>query len=89
MTELKSYLERYPKRKLSLEVKKEGYFKEIPVRDRFLEDRVNFLVIDFFLLQHNENIPVTSRKPQFTQKRLSPNQFHDHNKEKVTKLSVR
>ena len=45
-----------------------------------------FLVINYFFEQHNENLPVTSCKPQFTQKHLSPCQFHDHNKEKETKL---
>ena len=29
---------------------------------------------------------ISGRKPQFTQKHLSPFQIHDHNKEKVTKL---
>ena len=33
-----------------------------------------------------EKVPVTSRKPKFTQKHLSPCQIHDHSKEKVTKL---
>ena len=64
---------------------KKGYFQETPVQDQFLYGRVIFLII-FFFEQHNEKIPVTSRKPQFTQKHLSPCQIHDHNKEKVTKL---
>ena len=62
---------------------KEGYFQESPVRDEFY--RVIFLVLNFFF----QNIPVTSRKPQFTQKHLSPCQIHDHNKKKVKEMVLR
>ena len=65
---------------------KGGYFRESPVRDQFYRVGAFFLVLNYFSQQHNENIPVTSRKPQFTQKHLSPCQIHNHNKEMVTKL---
>ena len=57
---------------------KKGYFQKTPVQDQFLQGRVLFFVINYFFLQHDEMIPVTSRKPQFTQKHLSPCQIHDH-----------
>ena len=57
---------------------KKGYLQETPVQDQFLYGRVIFFVINYFLEQHDERIPVTSRKPQFTQKHLSPCQIHDH-----------
>ena len=60
---------------------KEGYFQE-----SILKGGVIFLVINYFFKQHTENVPISNRKPQFTLKHLSPCQFHDHNKEKVTKL---
>ena len=56
------------------------------MQDQFLWGGVIFLVISYFFEQHNEKVPVTSGKPQFTQKHLSPCQIHDHSKEKVTKL---
>ena len=57
---------------------KKGYLQENPVQDQFLYGRVIFFVFNYFFEQHDERIPVTSRKPQFTQKHLSPYQIHDH-----------
>ena len=68
---------------------KEGYFQEIPVRDQFLWGRGIFLVLNYFSYQHNENISVTSRKPQLTQKHLSPCQIHNHNKKKFKEMVLR
>ena len=65
---------------------KGGLFPGNSCTESILKGRVIFLVINYFFKQHTENVPISNRKPQFTLKHLSPCQFHDHNKEKVTKL---